>query len=430
MSECRVKIGQPCDTAFHSLIARLVKRRQPCTPATTCVQANEHQADQLLECGTVNAGLCSMYCLMGIALRFLFLLSRLSSSMPPNKMFLVVAISQFFFHVVFGIPMQNNNTNAIATSPQKVGWTSTPHVRGTFDLLLLCLTTLFLCAWTAYHPNVQVGRSNWRKTAHRCVWMLVAIFVPEAVLWCAWEQWWAAKNLMVRVNEAEKSRSVDEGMCSTCEVRACDVDDCSKEESVRNDGITSTSSTEAATNAIEHVITENPRESASISLEHSSSPTWTRETAFFALSGGLALPHPDPTKPPLSLTPTGILLLHRLRLLPPLSPPNIADKSKADAIAKALVCLQAAWFLLQCLARAVKRLPVTSLEIHVLAHVLCAFAIYTVWWGKGYDVGLPMVLEGEETGDLGALFALGGDEVSAKFWLRYSALGVNMAKVN
>lgn len=42
----------------------------------------------------------------------------------------------------------------------------------------------------------------------------------------------------------------------------------------------------------------------------------------------------------------------------------------------------------------------------------CAFAIYAVWRGKGYDVGLPVALEGEEARDLGALFSLGEEDVN------------------
>lgn len=30
--------------------------------------------------------------------------------------------------------------------------------------------------------------------------MLIAILVPEVVLWCAWEQRWVAKRLMENVN--------------------------------------------------------------------------------------------------------------------------------------------------------------------------------------------------------------------------------------
>lgn len=137
------------------------------------------------------------------------------------------------------------------------------------------------------------------------------------------------------------------------------------------------------------------------------------EMAFFAISGGFALPSPLPSRLSLALTPNGILFLRRLDLLPNIAISSIQDKSKADGIAKALVCIQAGWFLIQCIARVAKKLPVTVLEIHVLAHVLCAFAAYALWFEKGYDVDAPIVIEGERASDVGALFALDDGEVSA-----------------
>ena len=56
--------------------------------------------------------------------------------------------------------------------------------RGTFDLLLSSLTTLLLCAWTAYHSNVRNDQSKWKKLQRRAKWTMIAIFVPEFVSLC------------------------------------------------------------------------------------------------------------------------------------------------------------------------------------------------------------------------------------------------------
>jgi hypothetical protein len=80
------------------------------------------------------------------------------------------------------------------------GWTEAPNSRGTFDLLLGCLTSLALCAWTAYHPNIHPDHGIWRTLKRRLLWMVVAVFVPEIVLFCAWEQWWVARKLRDDVN--------------------------------------------------------------------------------------------------------------------------------------------------------------------------------------------------------------------------------------
>jgi hypothetical protein len=117
-------------------------------------------------------------------------------------MLIIIALLRFCPGLAVALPFQGTEANATTPSPgtsaatrQTVGWKSTPRVRGTFDLLLSCLTTLSLCAWTAYHPNVYAHRAGWKILSHRITWMLVAVLFPEVVLWCAWEQWWAAKSL-------------------------------------------------------------------------------------------------------------------------------------------------------------------------------------------------------------------------------------------
>lgn len=68
---------------------------------------------------------------------------------------------------------------------------------------------------------------------------------------------------------------------------------------------------------------------------------------------------------------------------------DISDKSKASGLAKALVCLQAFWFCLQCLTRLAQSLPVTLLELNTFAHAICALLVYVLWWDKPLDVEQP-----------------------------------------
>lgn len=64
-------------------------------------------------------------------------------------------------------------------------WHPEPHQRGTFNILSTCLTTIFLCAWTALHPNIPEHKKTdvqlWRKIK----WVLIGILAPEIVrtLW-------------------------------------------------------------------------------------------------------------------------------------------------------------------------------------------------------------------------------------------------------
>ena len=69
---------------------------------------------------------------------------------------------------------------------------------------------------------------------------------------------------------------------------------------------------------------------------------------------------------------------------------EIKDRGKSDWLAKSLVLLQTSWFVMQCIARAVERLPVTHLEIVTLAYAAMNFVIYVFWWNKPLNVNRPV----------------------------------------
>jgi hypothetical protein len=71
---------------------------------------------------------------------------------------------------------------------------------------------------------------------------------------------------------------------------------------------------------------------------------------------------------------------------------EIEDKSKCDAITKALVVFQTTWFLLQCAARGSQHLAVTELELATTAFALLNIIIYALWWDKPLDVQRPIVV--------------------------------------
>ncbi|KAK7540382.1 hypothetical protein IWX49DRAFT_555220 [Phyllosticta citricarpa] len=108
---------------------------------------------------------------------------------------------------VFSTTTTIHNSNSNSTDPSTRSqhttdptWHPSPKTRGTYQLLLGCLTTLSLCAWTAYHPNVRPHRGTARALWRRFTWMLAAVVAPEVVLYYAWEQRWTALLLRKRVN--------------------------------------------------------------------------------------------------------------------------------------------------------------------------------------------------------------------------------------
>ena len=113
---------------------------------------------------------------------------------------------------------------------------------------------------------------------------------------------------------------------------------------------------------------------------------------FYAGMGGFAFPPDDLNATRDFLTAHGALVLAELDLLPDISEEQIRDKSKADSTSKAIALLQASWLIIQSAGRVAVGLPVSLLEIHTIAHVLCAFIIWALWWRKPMDVIEPTLI--------------------------------------
>jgi hypothetical protein len=68
---------------------------------------------------------------------------------------------------------------------------------------------------------------------------------------------------------------------------------------------------------------------------------------------------------------------------------DLADKSNADAFAKAIAVLQFSWFICQMLTRKAKHILVSQLEIVTLAFGVLAVCIYGAYWSKPQNVENP-----------------------------------------
>ena len=75
---------------------------------------------------------------------------------------------------------------------------------------------------------------------------------------------------------------------------------------------------------------------------------------------------------------------------------EIEDRSKGDILSKGIILVQTGWFILQLLARAIQRLPITELEIVTLGFAILNFVTYGLWWNKPLDVRCPLVVREPE----------------------------------
>ncbi|KAL0570771.1 hypothetical protein V5O48_011187 [Marasmius crinis-equi] len=250
--------------------------------------------------------------------------------------------------------------------------------RTTFSIITTCFTAIFLCTWTSMHPNVpnierhsnQPG-SNQRHLNHRILlfWdkaklMLVAVIAPELITLWAIRQRHAAGQMVKKYGQYG----------------------------------------------------------------------WTRAHTFLALMGGFAfydndrkfLYHlwdpdycqhaenwDDQVKQKVKLSE----LLSIERVPSPLSPLNptpnyqcqclleyCADKgyititeeeiwrntSQSDLMAKAVTMVHTLQFVIHCIARGIKKLPITDLECLTLGFAALNVVTYALWWDKPYRVESPI----------------------------------------
>lgn len=130
---------------------------------------------------------------------------------------------------------------------------------------------------------------------------------------------------------------------------------------------------------------------------------WTLAHGFYGSMGGFAIDLETTDDPlsslfgdhrRLSLTARGLALLAECGYIPDISVYDIKDKNKADGLAKLLVCIQAGWMIVQVTSRAATGLATTLLEVHTVAHVVCALVMYVIWWHKPRQVESPTLLKG------------------------------------
>lgn len=65
---------------------------------------------------------------------------------------------------------------------------------------------------------------------------------------------------------------------------------------------------------------------------------------------------------------------------------SIKDRSKADGLTKVFALLQCIWLLAQAIVRGYAGLSISELELATIAFIPCTFAMYIIWFDKGFDV--------------------------------------------
>ncbi|KAL9101280.1 MAG: hypothetical protein Q9163_003452 [Psora crenata] len=120
---------------------------------------------------------------------------------------------------------------------------------------------------------------------------------------------------------------------------------------------------------------------------------WSMRHGFYASMGGFML-QPRDSKPfPVNSKQLHYLVTRGYIPYPSITEAEVWDKSKQDGFQKTLTMLQTGWFVIQCLGRAIQRLPLTTLELTTFSFVFCTFASYYQWSNKPLDVESPTMLK-------------------------------------
>lgn len=239
-------------------------------------------------------------------------------------------------HVVIGVSMYS----IFGNSTDAVSWADNPHRRGTQEILTSCTITIFLCVWTAVHLNLPLRteaeqrwyakRQLWRKIG----WLILTLLAPDMAIYTAWSQRREAirlKNLRIKAEKRGYGGEAHSG-------------------------------------------------------------EWGMKHAFYAIMGGFVIDIESEAsflpsqRKSMTLTAKGIQYVaeHFTTLLPDVSEEEIADKSKAGALAKSFVCIQAGWFIAQCVSRMVLAYPITLLEVRHSERTTCQVLICIVEHARAF----------------------------------------------
>ena len=234
--------------------------------------------------------------------------------------------------LVFG----KNSTNGTVT------WQPEPSTRGTWSILSSCIITISLCLWTAVHLNVPPPNQKHAHFWWKLYWLGVGLLAPEIIAYMAWYQ-----KLVVARGFEDIQKAIGQEPHVSWINRFWDWHYRQK-------------------------VPKEDREMESETLVSEAKNKWTMTHAFYAYMGGFALDSRGTNNPILPngleqmrLTLKGLVVALKLRpeLLQDFPVDTILDKSKASPLAKAIVCVQALWFCVQCLERLIQSAPISLLEV-------------------------------------------------------------------
>jgi hypothetical protein len=90
----------------------------------------------------------------------------------------------------------------MSPTTEMVGWTDTPNVRGTVDLLWGCSLVIFTGVWTVLHLNIPSPNDNyWEILLRKIRWGILAVLAPDVLVYFSALQWHRAKASVSQMHD-------------------------------------------------------------------------------------------------------------------------------------------------------------------------------------------------------------------------------------
>lgn len=238
--------------------------------------------------------------------------------------------------------LDRSNVSSLAPKDEHLqSWTASVHSRGTWNLVLSCLSTTFLCTWVVLHPKIDDRKKH--RILHKLALSLKTFIAPELIAVEAAQEWTQARRIV------RQCREKTDGQLKM--IHALYV----------------------GMFGIRYRVHCTQRTKGKWTTYHFHTKIlWPTQLVFLINNGHL------------------IWKNHRAWGLDEVV---IGDKSNADATAKLLAIIGAGRFTVEVILRLARSLPVSPLEAMTIGYIPLFILTYFFWWGKPKDIHTPTIVD-------------------------------------
>lgn len=251
-------------------------------------------------------------------------------------------------------------------SDQLVSWQAGNDHRGTWDIIISCLSTIIACTWSVQHLNVPGHRRDgqWTRWLRSVKWMIITILFPELIVIHAVIELQMAIKALRRMEQ--KGRPVERPWWLQRPLLSSLV------------------------KQLSHSLKRLPCLKQQKITETVDDPKWTLTHCYFANMGGFYFRDSGQSFPL-----TALQLAHEADFEDPgVTEDEIADKSKQDWFAKTIAALGFLQLALSLIVRTNRGLAFSQLETITLGFAVCGTVIYLFYLYKPQKVDTGIQLKG------------------------------------